>query len=109
MQGERRTVVINGSLDTNTAPRLEPHLDVKGLQQIEVESDLAPLSCTPKLAKILAGSAPWISLQGQAVKAQENSVALVSCAAYDTVAPRPGSAMGAVERHAEDVLVKHSK
>ncbi len=41
-QGDRRTVVINGNLDSNTAPKLEAQLDVTGVREIVVDFTECP-------------------------------------------------------------------
>ena len=41
-QGDRRTVVINGNLDSNTAPKLETQLDVTGVREIVVDFTECP-------------------------------------------------------------------
>ena len=41
-QGDRRTVVITGNLDSNTAPKLEAQLDVTGVREIVVDFTECP-------------------------------------------------------------------
>ena len=41
-QGDRRTVVIDGNLDSNTAPKLEAQLDVTGVREIVVDFTECP-------------------------------------------------------------------
>ena len=41
-QGDRRTVVINGNLDSSTAPKLEAQLDVTGVREIVVDFTECP-------------------------------------------------------------------
>ena len=52
-QTDRRTVIINGNLDTNTAPELEAHLDVTGVREIVVDFTKCPFISSAGIRTLL--------------------------------------------------------
>jgi uncharacterized protein (TIGR02172 family) len=52
-QGDCRTVVINGNLDTTTAPKLEAHLDVTGVREVVVDFTNCPFISSAGIRTLL--------------------------------------------------------